>query len=155
EKANAAGDKRYTIIKIPARGTRVKFSDPRTGKTIERVDYVCRTDVGGRPCGHTLAEHPQIDGHTYELSPCAVPGCPCRRAEIFAHPYRLTEKVLEKKMQAELSRTGRIVLWYLQMQNEHMSTELVAFDPAWIRRCSQKDVPEDAWPVLTIDPAWK
>jgi len=99
-------------------------------------------------CGCDEAAHKSVDG------PC-LNHSGCLGARIYAHPHRLTKQFLEKKMQAELSRTGRVVLWYLQYQNEPMSTALVAANPAWIKRCSQKDIPDDAWPVITIDPAWK
>lgn len=99
-------------------------------------------------CGCEESAHKAVDG------PCTKhPGC--KGARILAHPHRLTKQFLERKMQSELSRTGRVVLWYLQYQNEPMTTALVAASPAWIKRCSQKDIPDDAWPVLVIDPAWK
>ena len=99
-------------------------------------------------CGCPEDKHVSVDGQ------CTVHGG-CKGARILAHPYRLTKAFLEKKMQAELSRTGRVILWYLQYQNEPMSTALVAADPAWIRHVSQSVIPADAWPVLVIDPAWK
>jgi len=124
EKANAEGERRYTIVKVKA------------------IAPACTV------CGCEEAAHESIDGG------CNVHKA-CLGARILAHPYRLTKAVLEKKMQAELSRTGRVVLWYLQYQNEPQTSALVAADPTWLRRCSQRDVPPDAWPVLTIDPAWK
>lgn len=134
-KSNVEGEARYRIIRVPA------------------IAETCRTDVGGMPCGHTLAEHPEVEGTPHELAPCTK--CACPAAEIYAHPYRLTKEFLEKKMQSELSRTGRIILWYLQYQCLGRSDSQTAADLAWLRTGSQKEIPPDAWPVICVDPAWK
>lgn len=134
-KSNVEGEARYQIVRVSA------------------IEETCRTNVAGATCGHSLVEHPQIEGVPLELAPCTK--CECAAAEIFAHPYRLTKAFLEKKMQSELSRTGRIVLWYLQYQCQGKSESQTAADLKWLKRDSQKNIPPDAWPVICVDPAWK
>lgn len=134
-RSNVEGEARYRIMRIPA------------------IGETCRTNVGGMPCGHSLEEHPEIHGVPLELAPCSK--CACAAAEIYAHPYRLTKAFLEKKMQSELSRTGRVVLWHLQYQCQGKAESQVAADPTWLRMASQKEIPPEAWPVICVDPAWK
>ena len=137
-KANVEGEARYDFVHVKA------------------IRNACATDVGGKPCGHPLDQHAApAPGAPPEFVPCAATGCPCMKADIFAHPHRLTKAFLEKKMQSELSRTGRIVMWYLQYQCEGRADNLTAAKWEWLRWASVRDIPPDAWPVICVDPAWK
>lgn len=143
-RSNVEGESRYKVIIVPAIGTRVKLPDGR-----EVTQSICRR------CGHGIDDHPPTEGVPIELAPCVAEGCSCREAAIYAHPYRLTKAFLDKKMQAELSRTGRIVLWYLQYQCEGKSSYQTAASLDWIVWATQADIPEGATPIIFIDPAWK
>lgn len=75
--------------------------------------------------------------------------------DVLSFPTRHSYEVLERKRQEEISASGNDFLWHLQMQNEPKTSGLIATDPSWIRYISQKEVPEEAWRCIFVDPAWK
>lgn len=129
QKANAEGEARY-IIEI-----------------VQAMEDKCI-------CGHSEEAH-FADGVPLELAPCTITLCGCKQSTIFAHPFRLTKQFLDKKMQSELSRTGRVVLWYLQYQCRARLGATVVADKSWIKYISQVDVSPRAFRILTCDGAWK
>lgn len=130
EKANVEGEANYQIVKVSAMADKCQ-------------------------CGHGEVLHPATDTTPLEIAPCVAPGCKCGRSTIFAHPFRLTKAFLDKKMQSELSRTGRIVLWYLQYQCQVRLGGQVVADKSWLRYVHHSDVSPNAWRVMHVDGAWK
>ena len=70
-------------------------------------------------------------------------------------PHRLTEEFLQARRDEEIAHSGNDILWWLQYMLEVKSELAVAADPAWIRRTSIEHLPNEAWLVLLVDPAWK
>ena len=70
-------------------------------------------------------------------------------------PHRLTEEFLQARREEEIAHSGNDILWWLQYMLEVKSELSVAADPAWIRQANIEHLPNDAWRVLLVDPAWK
>lgn len=72
-----------------------------------------------------------------------------------AHPFKLNEKFLEKMRLQELANSGNEDFYYLQFECTYRLTRSQATEDWWLRDCSVRDVPEDAFLIITLDPCWK
>jgi hypothetical protein len=74
---------------------------------------------------------------------------------VYAHPYRLNEKFLNKRRQEEISLHGNDDYWYLQYQCRTALLRTQVASSAWLRKISIDEVEHSGLPVVTVDGAWK
>lgn len=72
-----------------------------------------------------------------------------------AHPYKLSEENLEKRRLEELATAGNDDFYYLQFEVTYRLSRQQTTEAWWLRDYSREDVPEDGFPILVLDPAFK
>lgn len=70
-------------------------------------------------------------------------------------PFRHSQEYLNRRREQEIGKTGRDLMYWLQMQNQVKNVFTAATSPEWLKRCRISDVPEETWRCITVDPAWK
>lgn len=103
-------------------------------------------------------QHPTVadrDGDDNHLSAGRCTVCGCRSTAALAHPHKLSWSFLNNRRKQELGRSKNDNMWRRQYQIQIRADIDQIGDSSWLRECSLDDIPEGAWPVLPIDPAWK
>lgn len=72
-----------------------------------------------------------------------------------AHPHKLGEADLEKRRLEELATAGNDDFYYLQFEVTYRLSRQQTTEKWWLRDTTREDIPEDGFPIITIDPAWK
>ena len=72
-----------------------------------------------------------------------------------SHPVRHSKKVLAKIQRREKGKSGNDDMYWMQMQLSVKTGRTMATDLAWIKRCSQHEVPQETWRAIFVDGAWK
>lgn len=97
-------------------------------------------------CGHEGEDH---------LAKEKCIQCGCESTAALSHPHRLTWRVLNRRRKQEMGRSHNDTMWRRQYQVQIRAEKDIIGDSSWLRECELADVPRNAWPVLTVDPAWK
>jgi hypothetical protein len=74
---------------------------------------------------------------------------------VLAHPFKLSEKILEKRRQEEIALHGHDDYWYLQYRCRAGLLRTQVASSEWLRHIKIEEVERTGMVVIPVDAAWK
>jgi hypothetical protein len=103
-------------------------------------------------------KHPTVDdkaGEPNHLRAGKCTECGCESTAALTHPFKCSWDFLNRRRKQEMGRSHNDSMWRKQYQIQLRAESDMVGDSSWLREATLDDIPENAWPVLPVDPAWK